>query len=88
MKLFNIHNAESFYKVIDSCKAPVLVTASDGRTEDFRNNALLREVAETASQGNGISEIELHTSCPQDTMRLLDYLTYGYTGAISAKKSA
>ena len=52
MKLFNIHNTENFYKVIDSCQAPVLVSASDGRTEDFRNNALLRELAETASQGD------------------------------------
>ena len=38
MKLFNIHNTENFYKVIDACKAPVLVSASDGRSEDFRNN--------------------------------------------------
>ena len=45
MKLFNIHNTENFYKVIDACKAPVLVSASDGRSEDFRNNTLLRELA-------------------------------------------
>ena len=38
MKLYNIYNTESFYKVIDSCQAPVLVAASDGRSEDFRNN--------------------------------------------------
>ncbi len=63
MKLFNIHNTENFYKVIDSCKAPVLVSASDGRSEDFRNNTLLRELAENASNGKGISEIELHTTC-------------------------
>ena len=66
MKLFNIHNTENFYKVIDACQAPVLVSASDGRSEDFRNNTLLREIAENASQGDGISEIELHTTCPQD----------------------
>ena len=64
MKLFNIHNTENFYKVIDACQAPVLVSASDGRSEDFRNNTLLREIAENASQGDGISEIELHTTCP------------------------
>ena len=45
MKLFNIHNTENFYKVIDACKAPVLVSASDGRSEDFRNNTLLRELS-------------------------------------------
>ena len=78
MKLFNIHNTENFYKVIDSCKAPVLVSAADGRSEDFRNNTLLRSVAETASQGEGISE---------DTIRLLDYMTYGYCGSFE-KKSA
>ena len=87
MKLFNIHNTENFYKVIDSCQAPVLVSASDGRTEDFRNNALLRELAETASQGDGISEIELHTTCAEDMIRLIDYMTYGYSGSLE-KKSA
>ena len=87
MKLFNIHNTENFYKVIDSCKAPVLVSAADGRSEDFRNNTLLRSVAETASQGEGISEIELHTTCAEDMMRLIDYMTYGYSGSFE-KKSA
>ena len=87
MKLFNIHNTENFYKVIDACQAPVLVSASDGRSEDFRNNTLLREIAENASQGDGISEIELHTTCPQDTLRLFDYMTYGYSGSLE-KKSA
>ena len=87
MKLFNIHNTENFYKVIDACQAPVLVSASDGRSEDFRNNTLLRELAESASQGDGISEIELHTTCPQDTLRLIDYMTYGYSGSLE-KKSA
>ena len=87
MKLFNIHNTENFYKVIDSCQAPVLVSASDGRTEDFRNNTLLRELAESASHGEGISEIELHTTCAEDTIRLLDYMTYGYSGSYE-KKSA
>ena len=87
MKLYNINNIESFYKVIDACKAPVLVSASDGRSEDFRNNTLLREIAENASQGDGISEIELHTTCPQDTLRLIDYMTYGYSGSLE-KKSA
>lgn len=88
MKLFNIHDTESFYKVIDSCQAPVLVAASDGRSEDFRNNTLLREVVETASQGEGISQIELRTSCADDTRRLIDYMTYGYCGSAFEKKSA
>ena len=87
MKLYNIYNTESFYKVIDSCQAPVLVAASDGRSEDFRNNTLLREVVENASRGEGISEIELHTTCAEDTIRLLDYMTYGYCGSFE-KKSA
>ena len=78
MKLFNIHNTKSFYNMIDSCEGPVLVSASDGRTEDFRNNTLLREVAENASQGDGISEIELHTTCAADTRRLINYMTSGY----------
>ena len=32
-------------------------------------------------------EIELHTTCPQDTLRLIDYMTYGYSGSLE-KKSA
>ena len=87
MKLFNIHNTENFYKVIDSCQAPVLVSSSDGRSEDFRNNTLLRELAESASHGEGISEIELHTTCAEDMMRLIDYMTYGSSGSFE-KKSA
>ena len=88
MKLYNIYNTESFYKVIDSCQAPVLVAASDGRSEDFRNNTLLREVVENASRGEGISEIEWHTSCAEDTGRLIKYMTYGYSGSAYEKKSA
>ncbi len=51
-------------------------------SEDFRNNTLLRELAENASQGDGISEIELHTTCAEDMIRLIDYMTYGYSGSL------
>lgn len=87
MKLFNIHNTEKFYKTIDSCKKPVLVASSDGRTEDFRNNTLIREVLENSANGS-IPEIELHTSCAEDSRKLLDYMVYGYNFSDLAKKSA
>ena len=45
------------------------------------------ELAENASQGDGISEIELHTTCAEDMIRLIDYMTYGYSGSLE-KKSA
>ena len=77
MKLFNIHDTEGFYNTVDACNQPVLVSASDGRSEDFRNHTFLREVLEKASPNGGISAIELQVSCPEDLRRMIHYMAAG-----------
>ncbi len=85
MKLFNIRDTERFYETVDACNGPVLVSASDGRSEDFRNNTLLREVLETASPDGGISTIELHVSDPGDMRRLINFMAGSYFAPMSQK---
>ena len=88
MKLFNIKDTKRFYETVDACVGPVLVTSSDGRSEDFRNNTLLREVLETASCNGGISTIELRVSHPTDMRRLINFMAGSYFGPLAEKKTA
>ena len=88
MKLFNIHDTESFYKAVDSCVGPVLVTSSDGRTEDFRHNELLRGILENAATDGVISSIELRLSRPEDVNRMISFMAGFYTSPMMEKKSA
>lgn len=76
MTLLNIENTDRFFSIVDGCSGPVTVRSSDGRQEDLRHNALLRDLLTSGSHGN-IAKLKLACANPADASRMFQYMIEG-----------
>lgn len=70
--LFDIHNSERFFEMLESCSGPVRVSAA-GRCEDIRGNEFLSRLLSGASGGK-IARLELEVESEQDVPVLCHYM--------------
>ena len=76
MTLLNINNTDRFFSIVDGCAGPVTVQSSDGRKEDLRHNALLRDLLTSSGDGS-IAKIDLDCTDAGDASRMFKYMLEG-----------
>ena len=67
MKLYHISHPDCFFRVLESCTAPVSLTACDG------TQVGLQEYRRHVKPGTILEEVEVTTSCAEDACRLLRF---------------
>lgn len=77
MKIQNIDDVESFFKVIDECKGPVELVSPEGDRINLKSK--LSQYLSIASMfSNGyIKELELVATDKDDVERLINYMYQG-----------
>ena len=78
MKLQNIKDVDSFFKVIDNCKGRVeLVTAEGDRLNLKSKLSQYVSLANIFSNEAAIPELEIVASEPEDIKALMDFMIQG-----------
>lgn len=78
MKIENIKDVESFFKVVDECKGRVeLVTAEGDRLNLKSKLSQFVSLANIFTNGAEIPELELVASEPEDIERLVKFMING-----------
>lgn len=77
MKIYNIKDIEGFFEAINHCKGRIELVTNEGDRINLKSKlAQYFSLAEIFSGGDKIPEMEILTSCAEDTARLVDYLIY------------
>lgn len=77
MKINNIKNIDKFFEVVDQCKGRVELVTGEGDRLNLKSKlSQYVSLANIFSDGE-IKDIEILTSDPEDTMRLMKFMING-----------
>ncbi len=74
MKVTNINNVESFFKMIDSCKGKVELVTSEGDRLNLKSKLAQFVSLTNVFAAPTIPEMELVAYEPEDTKKIIDFM--------------
>ena len=77
MKVQNITDVESFFKVIEQCKGTVQLVTTEGDRINLKSNLSQYLSMATIFSNGFINELELVAHDPEDVDRLIKYMYQG-----------
>lgn len=77
MKILNIKDPESFFKVLTKCEGDVFLVTSEGDNLNLKSKLCQYLALSTMFSESKIDEIELKVTNPDDINLLMDYLIRG-----------
>ena len=78
MKIQNISDVNTFFKVIDSCKGTVELVSPEGDRINLKSKlSQYLAMAKVYTQGNEIPEMDVVASEKEDMERLLEFIMMG-----------
>ena len=79
MKLMNVKNVEGLFQVIDSCKGRVELVTGEGDRLNLKSKLSQYVSLTKLFNDTTIPELELVANDPEDTRKLIDFMTGGNT---------
>ena len=79
MKLMNVKNVEGLFQVIDSCKGRVELVTGEGDRLNLKSKLSQYMSLTKLFNDTTIPELELVAYDPEDTRKLIDFMTGGNT---------
>ncbi len=79
MKLMNVKNVEGLFQVIDSCKGRVELVTGEGDRLNLKSKLSQYVSLTKLFNDTTIPEMELVAYDPEDTRKLIDFMTGGNT---------
>ncbi|MDD6690668.1 MAG: polya polymerase [Lachnospiraceae bacterium] len=79
MKLMNVKNVEGLFQVIDSCKGRVELVTGEGDRLNLKSKLSQYVSLTKLFNDTTIPELELVAYDPEDTRKLIDFMTGGNT---------
>ncbi len=79
MKLMNVKNVEGLFRVIDSCKGRVELVTGEGDRLNLKSKLSQYVSLTKLFNDTTIPELELVAYDPEDTRKLIDFMTGGNT---------
>ena len=77
MKIENISDVDTFFKVIDECKGPVELVSPEGDRINLKSKLSQYFSMATVFSDGTIKELDLTTHTPEDSERLINYMVQG-----------
>ena len=78
MKFYGLTDIEGFFKVVESCKGTVELVTSDGNRINLKSRLCQYiSFAKITAGENGIPEMEIVASDPEDRLKLIIYMIEG-----------
>lgn len=71
--LYNLANADQFFRIVDTCESPVFIRTQSGSTGDIRGNHVIHSLLLDSSGGKYISRLTLQTESSLDLQTLMHF---------------